>query len=230
VTIPKERPILFNGPMVRAIMAGCKTQTRRAIKNLDGVWVLIEENYSQQEPNKALVQDECGNYHDMPCPYGQPGDRLYVRETFVVESSLGVDPYEPPFTYNRPIRFHSDSLNGDWWEQCHYRATDDPPELYYEDMEDPGCRWRPSIHMPKWAARIWLEITDVRVERVQDISYQDCLSEGIPQDGSINNYGAGGKLRDAFAEFWDSTSGRWPEQSWKNNPWVWVVEFKVLKS
>ena len=159
-----ERPILFSAPMVRAILDGNKTQTRRVVK--------LKPDYMEtflRLPNKVAC-----------CPYGQPGGRLWVRETFEdCESAL-----------------HS----------C---------VLYRADGGTPGTKWTPSIHMPRWASRITLEITGVRVERLQDISEEDAISEGTP-------FPCGGWVG-GYQKLWESIHG---PGSWDLNPWVWVVEFK----
>src|SRR5690348_2670942 len=148
----KERPILFNGEMVRAILEGRKTQTRRVVKPQpefaempewftmsDGTWRVVEEEYPEE-----------GSVH-YRCPYGQPGDRLWVRETW------------------QPIQLH-DTTTGKTMRNALYREGNEIPFI---------DRWRPSIHMPRWASRITLEITNVRVERLEDISGWDVRAEGV---------------------------------------------------
>lgn len=143
-TTVRERPILFSGPMVRAILEGRKTQTRRVLKNPDdGVSTTIEDG-------SPLYCDDGGFWHPRPCPYGQPGDRLWVREAHQLSP-------------DGPI----------------YRATAREHGTYEPGGAGP---WRPSIHMPRWASRITLEITDVRVERVQEITEDDAIAEGVEVD------------------------------------------------
>lgn len=250
-TASRERPILFSGEMVRAILDGRKTQTRRVVRwkprhkglNL-GFSGLTVGYYSTFDPTSGWVlrsRDGMGLWNDrtypLDCPYGQPGDRLYVRETFVIESSFGIEfDYEPPFE-GRPLLRHHNSDWGDWWEQPHYRATDPKPDLVYENMDEPACRWRPSIHMPKWASRLWLEVTGIRVERVQEISAADAVAEGIhgvmedrtryfgpPDENGRTKYPTPGA---AFHSLWDSLNAK-RGYSWESNPWVWVVEFASL--
>lgn len=223
----KERPILFSAPMVRAILEGRKTVTRRAVR----------AGFNPKDLEGTLSASECRKlYRELPqhfgasyfCPYGQPGDRLWVRETFTIESNRWADdPYSPPHKDGRPTQRYED----DKWDQPHYKATDAEPELWYDDRDSPGCRWKPSIHMPRWASRILLEITDVRVERLQDISEDQAKAEGVRLytdhaelgewwhvDG-IDTYSA--DPRKSFELLWSSVGG-----DWAANPWVWVVEFK----
>jgi hypothetical protein len=172
----KERPILFSGPMVRAILDGRKTQTRRVVK---------------------LRNDSCGdpimpNDPRMPCPFGGPGDRLWVKET------------------------HGPSAGGMVYRADGGTACPD------------GGKWRPSIFMPRWASRITLEVTGVRVERLQDISQADAMAEGVTQGvyrgltGSIVAT-CEDQVVEGYRELWQSING---PGSWDANPWVWVVEFK----
>jgi hypothetical protein len=185
----KERPILFSGPMVRAILDGSKTQTRRIIKPKQ--LAFIDEHQGFREPDNAEV-----------CPHGKPGDRLWVRETFRT-----VDACE-------------------CLETCHVRA-----HVWYEatasGYENASLnRLRPSIHMPRWASRIDLEITSIRVERLQDISEADALAEGILFQKLIAEPGDELGRRPPFRELWESINGC---GSWATNPWVWVIDFKRLE-
>ena len=196
----KERPILFSTEMVKAILEGRKTQTRRIIKKQPhgaGEWV--RQLASWLFPN-------VNPYIKLKCPYGQPGDRLWVRETWVLN----------PWSY----------LGG-----CKYVYRSDYESFpkneigkSYPDID----KWRPSIFMPREACRILLEVTDVRVERLKDIAEEDAISEGI----SLPNY-AEQAIRDIqfpepsaiYAMLWESINGK---GSWEKNPWVWVIEFKKL--
>lgn len=200
----KERPILFNGDMVRAILGGRKTQTRRAVKTWkDG-----------RLPNFVTGAREGA------CPYGQPGDRLWVRESWSGEHWLSnVKPSERLGVANQ------------------HRLASFPPETWYwaDGSPDDGD-WekpRPSIHMPRWASRITLEITDVRVERLQDISEDDAKAEGVEPklDGykcyDIDKMGFYSCAISSFDSLWSSING---PDNWDANPWVWVVEFKRLES
>lgn len=195
----KERPILFNGEMVRAIIEGRKTQTRRMIKDFKGY-----ENsgydfcigMNDGEIQALTAGDHGWEATGVRCPYGQPGDRLWVRERFLLHQ---------PFTGN---------IDNDLGKvHVMYYAGDNPR---YRDKD----KWKPSIHMPRWASRITLEITGVRVERLQDISEKDAVSEGCePDDGNPESPSPISEFRD----LWQSINGA---ESWAVNPWVWVIEFK----
>lgn len=215
-----ERPILFSAPMVRAVLSGTKTQTRRPIKSR-----------SRKHPTFALQQEEFGWWPylsddgesivtgdgmeiPMVCPFGEPGDQLWVREAF-----SGSIAYE---RHGYPLK--------EWGNKIHYLAEGNPRS---GDWTKP----RPSIHMPRALSRITLEITDVRVEQLQDITDADSQAEGAPC------YVCGGALdgrsesdchcfhRKAFVHdfrlLWESING--PE-SWSANPWVWVVEFQRISA
>lgn len=197
-----HRPILFSGPMVQAILAGRKTQTRRVIKG-KGTWS-VEEADDFSNRKWPGYEDEYGTWTDMECPYGYPTDHLWVRETHYVESAGNQDGVG---------RF------------VLYRAT---------DKDAPVSKWTPSIHMPRWASRITLEITDVRVERLKQITDDDIAAEGIESLGSLPGTGGpsagqfGGKystLRQLFSGLWVEING---PGSWDADPWVWVVSFKVV--
>lgn len=201
-TAVKERPILFSGPMVRAILEGRKTQTRRVIKpqpvgKTDAQWI----DYLAKKPYRT-------------------GDRLWVRETFALESDYEF-PDEKLIPTDRPVKKESAPDEGEWHTWAHYKATDPIPELCCDsdrcaqcgdDGNGFGPHWRPSIHMPRWASRITLEITNVRVERIRDITDRDIRAEGY--DGDFCN-----------SRFSDSWNEIYPG-SWDRNDWVWVIEFK----
>lgn len=194
----KERPIIFSAEMVRAILAGRKTQTRRIVKPLHMATVDAE-----QFPILAL------------CPYGSPGGRLWVKETCRAEAidDEGLCG----------VRYVAD---GQFMPIANTReASDRWVQLYwYRGMEGATV---PSIHMPRWASRITLEITDVRVERLQDISGMDAKREGVsvpayaPEDGADLDY-----ARRGFRRLWEEIHGG---GAWEKNPWVWVIEFKKLE-
>jgi len=173
----KGRPILFSSPMVRAILDGSKTQTRRSFAGTLGV---------------------------TPCPYGVPGDRLWVRETFV----QGHPSDAGEVRYDLPLRY---------W----YRADGDLDMWAGEDGHAGDVPWRPSIHMPRAASRITLEITDVRVERLQAISEEDALAEGVP---FVQNDPFERTARREFQDLWDSLNAK--RAPWASNPWVWCLTFK----
>lgn len=189
----RERPILFNGEMVRAILDSRKTQTRRVVKQRLGWRTTIDEG-------KFLCEDMYGDWHEWKGPYGQPGDRLWVRETWgFCADGLPND--------DRPIH----PVHGG----CLYRATE--PEAVSGDESD--MRWKPSIHMPRWASRINLEITNIRVERLNDISEDDAC-----KDGGFSPFTRDCK-KPKFKALWESVYG---EGSWEENSWVWVIEFKRI--
>lgn len=221
-----DRPILFSGPMVLEILPGRKTQTRRVIRpqfmsqvsevriNASGEWC----GYASGEPGIRRGWRRC--------PYGAPGERLWCRETWrpVMESWRGYVEYAAG---GENLNVTSDRLES----------------LRRLALRFPGARkdrhseaWRPSIHMPRWASRLTLEVTDIRVERVQAISGADVLAEGVGQPWNGRGIEAAGgmtdefeaQLRDRFRMVWDSINGKRPGCSWEANPWVWVVSFRRL--
>ena len=192
MSTPKERPILFKGEMVRAILDGSKTQTRRVVKPQSAILTdelargLGVQPPSQQNP--AVIS----------CPYGDPGDRLWVRETWAVQHEY--DAAAPS-----EIGFRA---------RWHYAAT--------EDLG--GLRKRPSIFLPRRGSRILLEITAVRVDRLQSISEADARAEGVtPNAFERMNDNWGGVL---YRRLWEQING---PGSWDANPWAWVVEFRRLQ-
>lgn len=204
----KERPILFSAPMIRAILNGTKTQTRRVAKRTAAGHV--KETGGHRRWHIA----DFDAY--LACPYGQPGDRLWVRETWAAPHSEDGRP---------PRAIQCDQM------RIHYLASESRG----------GLVWRPSIHMPLWASRITLEITSVRVERLWEVSEADAVSEGV---GSITVSDGGesrwvnynqpeskgcsfGDARSSYRSLWEEING---QGSWDLNPWVWVVEFKRLEA
>lgn len=205
----KERPIIFSSEMVKAILDGRKTQTRRVLRkqpidilpmNCPDMWVTLQT----RDPNHGEV---------IGCRYGIPGDRLWVRETFLPDPPI--DGWDGDFEWNgcgRPIS----------GVPAHYRK----PEhcLFAASWRGTPLTWRPSIFMPRWASRITLEITGVRVERVQEISEADAIAEGTTPScvGDDLDYL---KYRAGYMTLWDTINAErgFP---WKSNPWVWVIEFK----
>ena len=192
----KERPILFSAPMVRAILDGRKTQTRRVVKPQPSQELL--DDYAQIRRERGVQKDDAEMLSEcLPCPYGFPGDRLWVRETWARDDEDGALMYRADVGCD-------DDANA--WERGRIEGVS-------------RYRWRPSIHMPRWASRITLEITDVRVERLQDIGEEDAEAEGIPRsDVSPPDMG-----RFAYQQLWESING---PDSWAANPWVWVIGFK----
>ncbi len=186
--------------MVRAILAGTKTQTRRVVKPAHKAWI------------EMPVTHQLGEWDKRPLPYGKPGDRLWVRETWSPD---------PP-------------IDSSWasteWNGCGRRIDGVPERFqhprfcnYSADWLHGPIVWRPSIHMPRWASRITLEVTGVRVERLQDISEADAMAEGAPW-GACGSPQEGSR-KAGFAKLWDSING---PNSWDANPWVWAINFKRL--
>lgn len=235
----KERGMIFNAEMVRAILDGRKTQTRREVKmNLDIAclsttydWAtslsanhyqgLTEEQIQQKaESLRGVIHPVIlgnGQMVSIICPHGKPGDRIWVRETF---AALEPGSYEQV----KPHEGHCQDLR--------YAATD---RLAKSDADIRGYKWVPSIHMPRWASRILLEITDVRVERLNAISEKDAAAEGVPPAGSLlpdypgtflTPKGDFATAKVAFQRLWESIYG---EESWQANGWVWVISFKRVE-
>lgn len=205
----KERPILFSAPMVRAILDGRKTQTRRVVKPQPPSGFPFPQDATTGGVTACWWTDRNIDADDlswwpgydhqeaMKCPFGSPGDLLWVRETWAL------NPDENPLDAG-----------------AIYRATDPG----WDDSES-GLRWKPSIHMPRWASRITLEITSVRVERLNEITEEDAKAEGIPHD-KWSFPQSTTPMRTGFQVLWESING---PGSWDANPWVWVVEFKRLE-
>ena len=211
----KERPILFSAPMVRAILDGRKTQTRRAVTHK---WpYLWEEPWYTTGKTIVDLPTQPGAFMEfrhrqqdapcfegslasilVPCRYGKPGERLWVRETWAHDAA----------SVEQCRAKYEDAMGGPCYGP-YYRATECAPDT---------LRWIPSIHMPRWASRINLGITSVRVERLQDISRGDCMAEGCPFPNMAES-----DQKQWYADSWNSTH---KADTWDKNPWVWVVEFK----
>ena len=199
-----ERPIIFSGPMVKAILEGRKVQSRRVVKPQPTVlqdWAAI--GIAGVRFRTATIAENClnmQNYIDElaaeECPYGQAGDRLWVKETFWVLDELG-----DPLTVPQPIHYDADG---------HTRSLED-----YHKVS--------SIFMPRWASRITLELTGVRVERVQDISEEDAVAEGI--EAKEPNHVVSARYR--YGQDWNDIN-RKRGYSWDINPWIWALTFRVL--
>lgn len=222
----KERPILMSAPMVRAILDGTKTQTRRAVKPQPNHRArrVVEPFSDGRRWYVANDPNEDGTVIPMdalkPCPYGQPGDRLWVRETWQAffDDEVPADrPRGPRHTMGIPARPDRKSF-------VFYKA-DGPGPVHPDGY---AAQWCPSIHMPRKYSRITLEITDVRVERLQEISEVDAAEEGAPPTlaplDSVR-LGAVGTAKEGFRQIWESINGA---GSWDANPWVWVIEFRRL--
>ncbi|EOV6201186.1 TPA: hypothetical protein RRT43_001105 [Klebsiella pneumoniae] len=233
-----ERGMIFNGEMVRAILDGRKTQTRRIMKpqpepcprgghwwpsNVFKTMLHVEEEMQNGKGGwGGLVGDAC--------PFGDVGDRIWVREAYRFPASLddvsptGVGEMAVATGYRKPWAptfYEFTGTFSDGW-----KGFETPPKV-----SDAG-KLRPSIHMPRWASRILLEITDVRVERLNAISQEDAQAEGMELTGWRPTYSdpdSGGEVMtpyDNFAELWSSIYG---DESWKANPWVWVISFKRVE-
>ena len=199
----KSRPILFSAPMVRALLAGTKTQTRRPLR--EGTWLDPKEGVIRM----CSVGNGVTGFQSVACPYGVPGDQLWVREQFA-----GSIAYE---RHGYPLR--------EWGNKIWYCADGEPRSGQW-------TRPRPSIHMPRSLSRITLELTDVRVERLQDISEADALAEGVTPkwepccSGRLMEAFRGFSFRpaaSAYADLWESINGA---GSWDANPYVWALSFK----
>lgn len=231
----KERPILFSAPMVRALLDGRKTQTRRVVKPQpnDGLGQMVHLGDAEWGWDDG---DLSGLWR---CPYGVPGDRLWVRETCQAEE-LSKPPVERAATrkerqaFGRTKVIQLEELDGydgvRYLADDHWSKIDNTPaageawsDLYHYRGRGRGGIGNtvPPIHMPRWASRLTLQITDVRVERLRAISEPDAMAEGWPGDaGDVWPIGW-------YAVLWDSINGRDPAKRWFANPWVWAVSFEV---
>jgi len=239
----RERSILLNAEMVRAVLNGSKTQTRRIIQSpAKNMQATGQKVIDYREPGDKWygehvfsMRNQSGTWCDYTkeqflakCPFGEVGDRLWARETWSDVNLEGISAIA--YRADEGLRFlTNDDDDGD----------EDDPRLekysfanWYPDLIS-GTEgiWRPSIHMPRWASRITLEITGVRVERLQDISRADAVAEGGPPshpsiDAVSRDYGFPDFSRSWFGQTWWSIYG---EESWQANPWVWVIEFKRVE-
>jgi len=221
----KERGIIFSGEMVQAVLEGHKTETRRVVRPQP--WLhcdtfIVPKWIWRKENDPFDFTDNLVDALIKCCPYGAIGDKLWVRETWAVSRLL--DDVPP-----RELEFLTTNHDFPQGTIC-YRADS------YNGTNPLRGKWRPSIHMPRWASRLTLEVTDVRAERLRDITAEDIMAEGIrckmpgttaqlytgdlPQDKS---------LRTAFVRLWDSLNKK-RGFGYATNPWVWVVEFEILKS
>ncbi|HBV9687016.1 TPA: hypothetical protein MEA38_003457 [Klebsiella variicola] len=209
-----ERGMIFNGEMVRAILDGRKTQTRRimAPQPADDIERGIFPN-PEAIGWKSSLRHKHGSTTAHFCPYGKPGERIWVRETWqAIHDYCDENGHVDERRYARSIPRH----RGNYWHPVYEEAWGN------ESREDREFPWRPSIHMPRWASRILLEITDVRVERLKSISDGDAIREGC----STADMKSGDCVADVFARLWASIYG---SDSWNANPWVWVIAFKRVE-
>jgi len=216
-----ERPILFSAPMVRAILDGRKTQTRRVVKPQptgtsdrprDRVHYGIPDGY--EHDGETFYAWQASGW-SAKSPYGSPGDRMWARETWAVDAPLD------------EVRRECEDVMGPsgWGHGPYFRA-----DLVHENS---GLTWRPSIFMPRWASRITLEVVNVRVERVQEISEHDAVAEGLSNDEKTKLLwlpcAEKGKAHIspvlAYRDLWNSINTK-RGHGWDTKPWVWVIEFK----
>jgi hypothetical protein len=216
-----ERGIIFSGPMVRVIPNGKKTQTRRVIKVQPtgaDYWTVHTDTMAffpnTREANPKLLV----------CPYGRPGDKLWVRETW---AALHGDPEDFHGSHDIPLS------SGDGYWKVAYKADGTWPEK----RMDRGFDWRPSIYMPRWASRITIEITDVRVQRLREIDEDDAQAEGVECDLGEPEYQYGSGYGDVYTIYpdgtfvapyrrlWDIINAKY---SWESNPWVFALTFRVM--
>ena len=221
--VRKPQPILFSGPMIRAILDGRKTMTRRVMRCQPSEdWIpthyteIHKMENGEPNPNKVIGWGPCNSDGDegYPCPYGQVGDRLWVRET-----------------HYRFGQWRKDGLTKSRKQRWIFIGSDDPvahfsiPEtMVPTSRSEIGWHKRPSIFMPRWASRITLEITSVRVERLQDITHADVCAEGFKMQGVVKGWDQ------VFARSWDALNAKRKGgiYAWAKNPWVWMIEFKRI--
>lgn len=220
----KTIPMIFNSEMVRALIDGRKTQTRRPLpawqkpqKTEDGEYMCIAQRHPKwgfgffgKSEEEAVLQ-----LNDSSCsaPFGKKGDLIWVRETFQgplvdeEEAQYNIENYQSP-------------------QYCSYKASGDDCEFFHHEEDRIVQRWKPSIHMPRWASRLTLRVLNVRVERVQTISKEDAAAEGVITEQMAANAGLAWRFGDRrqFKDIWESIYG----DSWKLNDWVWVIEFEVI--
>ena len=227
------RPILFSAPMVRALLDGSKTQTRRVVKpqpwcNKVDQWLWERRPGQHIAFHPELDEDYYpGTKLQHVCPYGQPGDTLWARETWACVETRQSEK-RACISYRAENEMSASML---------LHPKDVPDHSAFDSLRPLKRKWRPSIHMPRWASRITLKVTGVRVERVQDIKYEDSIAEGI--EDWTNRY-PGNKLRCwknyhdnlpvtipgvSFQTLWDSINAK-RGHAWASNPWVWVVELE----
>jgi hypothetical protein len=242
----KERTILFNGETVRAILDGRKTMTRRVVKQVIPDMIELSEpddpdfassvavlSYKPSLWNNGAMRWFVGaSWGSQPCPvrdadklpiltcpYGQPGDRLWVREAFTYSIDDGIFQYDK--NGNHVVLYRSDEKQ--------VVKDDGDGGIEYNKNGKQASPWYPSIHMPRWASRITLEIVTVCVERVRDITEKDAKSEGClgrhPAEGTGDCVCTSPTAKERFAYLWDSINAK-RGYGWDKNPWVWVVEFR----
>ena len=237
----KERPILFNGEMVRAILNGDKTQTRRPVVELGNAWhidrLLGDWPLSQapeHTPTGAWVWELQTDVDDsaryiFSCPFGVPGDQLWVRETWAACRTYQGE--YPAVAYKATGDIYIGNEKQPVLSVMAGKYGLSSPDSY--GAAPKNIKWRPSILMPRWASRITLEVTDVRAERVQEIDRFDAIAEGIrwtiSDKNTVHVYEASKQTRERFRELWDSIYAK-KGLGWDVNPWVWVVMFRMVSA
>ena len=217
-----ERPILMSGAMVRAILAGQKTQTRRVLRGQEPIdlGASMHGGHLSRRPvhdHGKLVGHRMAPVH---CPYGEPGDRLWVRETYAI---VGVSSYK--VSVARAERMPPGKTLADTDGGLELIEVDQPTAAWAYQRVDQE-RWKPAIFMPRWACRLELDVTGVRVERLQDITWQDTFAEGFePRPVSVDPHVHRDAARDWYMDLWDSLNAK-RGYGWAVNPWVWVVSFR----
>lgn len=239
-----DRPIIFSSADVRATLDGRKTMFRRVIAfPRRGAFVLVEMQdgslwpYQSDDGESALCSD--GDEHPMVCPFGAPGDTLWVRETWVhyqtVNHRRRADGGSLSEVSDGLAGYRADGYDTINDFRTHIRLVSDAD---FESIQVNGDRWRSPIHMPRWASRLTLRLTDVRVERLQEISEEDAIAEGMtcwvcsgPINGTSENdcacFHTKANAIPSFQVGWDSINGK--RAPWSSNPWVWVVSFERVK-
>ena len=197
----RSRPILFSSPMVRAILSGAKSQTRRVVKPVGNDDSFVLQDYGdgwwpfRSDDGETAMKGD--NEIPHACPYGKPGDRLWVREAWRVSAP---NDKLPPREVKPCDSVHYEADIADAWPAR-------------------SGKMRPGMFMPRWASRFIAEVTEVRVECLQDISRGDAMAEGCP----FPNMAQGPDPRQWYAGLWEGINGA---GAWAANPWVWVVEFR----
>lgn len=223
----KEHGIIFNTEMIRAILDGRKTQTRRIIKSVPTThnfhgWIM-SSTCAKDEGKAVWAIGDSPLLKDpirLNCPLGKIGDRLWVRETW----------QGPLVDYENSNKLYKDPELFQTIKNCVYKADGDACPEYFDADDNLRYGWKSSAQMPRWASRILLEITDIRVERLQNIREEDAVAEGVAplHGGYWKHYQPGWaqhqlSARGSFVTLWNSING---EDAWYKNPWMWVVEFK----
>ena len=235
MTAKHEKPILFSGPMVRAILDGRKTQTRRICAPLCGA-TGVADVYHRPDGRFIGTHLPVGQGVGITSPFPAPwavGDRLWVRETWApVNSACG-----PGFAYRADGAFIQPEYDGkDYGAGPSFNYEKYPGEytMWYSDLLSgaDGHPWKPSIHMPRWASRITLKVTGVKVERLNAISENDAIAEGVQPSSELDGryyltpLGESATAKLAFHLLWESINGK---GSWDLNPWVWAISFRRVE-